>query len=85
MPLGSYAASCLVRYILSQSFIDPLLIEYLQAIIYGQRKPLWHRTRSGPVTDVMTITCTFSPAFKLLHPTFQPSKQYLRSSVKAFS
>ncbi|CBQ73343.1 conserved hypothetical protein [Sporisorium reilianum SRZ2] len=53
---GSNAAGCLVRYILSQSFIDPLLIEYLQALIYGSANRSGITPDQGPVTDVITLT-----------------------------
>ncbi|TKY85434.1 hypothetical protein EX895_005596 [Sporisorium graminicola] len=53
---GSDAAGCLVRYILSQPFIDPLLIEYLQALIYGSANRSGVTPDQGPVTDVITVT-----------------------------
>ncbi|SPO24470.1 probable Mediator of RNA polymerase II transcription subunit 5 [Ustilago trichophora] len=53
---ASYAAGCLVKYILSQSFIDPLLIEYLQALIYGSANRSGVTPDQGPITDVITIT-----------------------------
>ncbi|SPO23767.1 probable Mediator of RNA polymerase II transcription subunit 5 [Ustilago trichophora] len=53
---ASYAAGCLVKYILSQSFIDPLLIEYLQALIYGSANRSGVTPDQGPITDVITVT-----------------------------
>ncbi|CDW97943.1 hypothetical protein [Sporisorium scitamineum] len=53
---GSHAAGCLVRFILSQSFIDPLLIEYLQALIYGSANRSGITPDQGSVTDVITVT-----------------------------
>lgn len=53
---GSHAAECLVKYLLSQSFIDPLLIEYLQALIYGSANRSGVSPDQGPITDVMTVT-----------------------------
>lgn len=53
---ASYAAGCLVQYILSQSSIDPLLIEYLQALIYGSANRTGLEPDQGPVTDVITVT-----------------------------
>lgn len=52
----AHAAGCLVRYILSQSFIDPLLIEYLQAVIYGSANRSGVTPDQGPVADVITVT-----------------------------
>ncbi|KAJ1026843.1 hypothetical protein NDA16_002140 [Ustilago loliicola] len=53
---ASYAAGCLVQHILSQSSIDPLLIEYLQALIYGSANRTGLEPDQGPVTDVITVT-----------------------------
>lgn len=53
---GTLAASCLVQHILSQDFIDPLLIEYLQALVYGSATRSGVDPDQGPVTDVITVT-----------------------------
>ncbi|EST05232.1 hypothetical protein PSEUBRA_005498 [Kalmanozyma brasiliensis GHG001] len=53
---GSQAAGCLVKQILSQSSIDPLLTEYLQALIYGSANRSGVEPDQGPVTDVITVT-----------------------------
>ncbi|SPC65998.1 probable Mediator of RNA polymerase II transcription subunit 5 [Ustilago sp. UG-2017b] len=53
---ASYVAGCLVQYILSQSSLDPLLIEYLQALIYGSANRTGLEPDQGPVTDVITAT-----------------------------
>ncbi|SNX83749.1 related to Mediator of RNA polymerase II transcription subunit 5 [Melanopsichium pennsylvanicum] len=55
-PASSYVAGTLVQYILSQSSIDPLLIEYLQAIIYGSANRSGVTPDQGPLTDVITVT-----------------------------
>ncbi|KAJ9479433.1 Mediator of RNA polymerase II transcription subunit 5 [Pseudozyma hubeiensis] len=56
IPVGSHAAECLVKHMLSQSFIDPLLIEYMQALIYGSANRSGVSPDQGPLTDVMTVT-----------------------------
>lgn len=53
---ASFAAGCLVQHILSQPVIDPLLIEYLQALIYGSADRSGVTPDQGPVADVITVT-----------------------------
>ncbi|GAC97526.1 RNA polymerase II mediator complex subunit [Pseudozyma hubeiensis SY62] len=55
IPAGSHAAECLVKHMLSQPFVDPLLVEYLQALIYGSANRSGVSPDQGPLTDVMTV------------------------------